>query len=340
MNLTTEQIIKLKEQHKATRDKKVCDRIKAVLLINKGYNYNEIAEILLLDDTTIRRHIAEYLEQEKLNNNHNGYNGKLTKIQCDELIAYLQKNTYTDVRPVIHYVLTRYKMYFSRSGMNAWLQQHGFRYKRPHLVPSKHNPAKQQGFIDEITPIMASGVPLYSLDASHPSHQSKSTHGWIFVGENKALKTTATQKRVHLFGALNMHSQEVAVIEAETINSQAVIALIEQIKTKHNSSEKIHFILDNAKYQKSFIIQEYLAQNTNIIFHYLPAYSPNLNLIERVWKFMHKKVTNNQYYEHYAGFKQAIISFFENIHQYENELKTLLTFRFQKLDYATANFAK
>jgi hypothetical protein len=55
---------------------------------------------------------------------------------------------------------------------------------------------------------------------------------------------------------------------------------------------------------------------------------------------MHKKVTNNQYYEHYAGFKQAIISFFENIHQYENELKTLLTFRFQKLDYATANFAK
>ncbi len=140
MNLTTEQIIKLKEQHKATRDKKVCDRIKAVLLINKGYNYNEIAEILLLDDTTIRRHIAEYLEQEKLNNNHNGYNGKLTKIQCDELIAYLQKNTYTDVRPVIHYVLTRYKMYFSRSGMNAWLQQHGFRYKRPHLVPSKHNP--------------------------------------------------------------------------------------------------------------------------------------------------------------------------------------------------------
>lgn len=62
MNLTTEQIIKLKEQHKATRDKKVCDRIKAVLLINKGYNYNEIAEILLLDDTTIRRHIAEYLE--------------------------------------------------------------------------------------------------------------------------------------------------------------------------------------------------------------------------------------------------------------------------------------
>jgi hypothetical protein len=41
--------------------------------------------------------------------------------------------------------------------MNAWLQQHGFRYKRPHLVPSKHNPAKQQGFIDEITPIMASG---------------------------------------------------------------------------------------------------------------------------------------------------------------------------------------
>ena len=155
-----------------------------------------------------------------------------------------------------------------------------------------------------------------------------------------AILTTATQKRVHIFGALSYPSNELITIEDTTINSQSVIAMLERLKFKHPPGAIINCVLDNAKYQKSSVIQEYLVYNRNIKLYYLPAYSPNLNLIERVWKFMHEHVTNNQYYQHFDNFRYSIIAFLKNIDQYKDELKSLLTFKFQKLNYKVANFVK
>ena len=115
---------------------------------------------------------------------------------------------------------------------------------------------------------------------------------------------------------------------------------MEKLKFSHLSGTFINCILDNAKYQKSSVVQEYIANNPNVRLHYLPAYSPNLNLIERLWKFMHKHVTNNCYYEYFDSFRYSILSFLRNIDNFKDDLKTLITFKFQKLNYDIANFVK
>lgn len=340
MNLPRDKINELKDRHKKERDKRVCDRIKAVLLINKGYTYQQVAEILLLDDDTIRRHVQEYLDSEKLKNNNKGSESKLNKQQTTELIKYLQNNTYMDVRPIVNYIKDRYSIKYSRSGMTTWLKEHEFRYKKPHPIPAKLNQQRQEEFIQILNSLKNSNNPLYFLDATHPEHQSKLDYGWIYKGTNKAIKTTATQKRVHIFGALSYPSNELTIIEDETINSQSVISMLEKIKFKHPPGTIINFVLDNAKYQKSIVIQEYITMSPNFKLHYLPAYSPNLNLIERLWKFMHKHVTNNWFYERFEDFRYSILSFLRNIDDYKSDLKTLLTFKFQKLNYGMANFVK
>ena len=66
----------LQKQHKRERDKRICDRIKAVLAYDKGHSYPQIAEILLLDEGTVRRHIEDYVSQRKLKPG-NGYRAAL-----------------------------------------------------------------------------------------------------------------------------------------------------------------------------------------------------------------------------------------------------------------------
>jgi transposase len=92
----------------------------------------------------------------------------------------------------------------------------------------------------------------------------------------------------------------------------------------------LHLILDNARYNHSYLIALFLTDHPRVHLHYLPAYSPNLNIIERLWKFYYKK-QQDKYVEKFKDFENAVLSFFKNINQYNTELKTLLTDSFQTL---------
>jgi predicted ArsR family transcriptional regulator len=70
---------KLIRRHRKERDKRICDRIKAVLAFDDGYSYTEIARILLLDDETIRRHIDDYQREKKVSTANDGSEGKLSE---------------------------------------------------------------------------------------------------------------------------------------------------------------------------------------------------------------------------------------------------------------------
>ena len=96
----------------------------------------------------------------------------------------------------------------------------------------------------------------------------------------------------------------------------------------------ITLVTDNARYQKCRIVQE-LAETLDIKLLYLPAYAPNLNLIERLWKFVKKKCLHCKYYAEFSDFKHAIIECLGQTHTtYKSELDTLLTPRFQIFEKA------
>ncbi len=91
----------------------------------------------------------------------------------------------------------------------------------------------------------------------------------------------------------------------------------------------ITLVLDNARYQKCKLVQN-LAQDLGIELLYLPPYSPNLNLIERLWKFVKKKCLYAKYYEDFTQFSAAITNCLAQAHlKHKKELDSLLSLKFQ-----------
>ena len=113
--------------------------------------------------------------------------------------------------------------------------------------------------------------------------------------------------------------------------------LILDIMNQYPNAKKIHIILDNAGYNRAKLMQVF-AKHSRINLIYLPPYCPNLNLIERLWRFLHKKVTLCRHYTKYTDFKDATLSFLDNIAFYKKELATLMTENFYVIHNNSSNF--
>ena len=123
-------------------------------------------------------------------------------------------------------------------------------------------------------------------------------------------------------------TKQVIAREDESINAQSTVKLLSQLLAMQPKG-KLYVILDNARYYHSEIVQEFIGNNRRIEFVFLPPYSPNLNLIERIWKFVKKKVSYNKYYEKYSVFRNKFMHCLNNLDRYEEELETLMTEKFQ-----------
>jgi transposase len=331
--LTTQERTELVIQHKSERDGRIRDRIKAVLLHDKGYSYTKIAEILLLDDETVRRHVNDYIIKKKLAPKNGGSVSRMSLKQSELLKAHLREKTYLYVKEICAYVQSEFSLKYTHSGMTKWLKTNGFRYKKPHGIPAKADKAKQEAFIEYYKKLkrnLPKDEVIYFLDASHPQHQTRLAYGWIAKGTRKAEKMTACQKRVNLIGAINLDNHDVEYQHVDWVNGESIKAFLNQLLEASPDANQIHLIWDNAGYHRSKEIQAFVA-NTKITLHFLPPYSPNLNPIERLWKIMHEQVTYNRYYPKFSDFTEAILNFFENIELHKNTMLSRITDNFQRL---------
>ena len=330
--LSREQHEVLTEAHRAERNKRQADRIKTILL-DAGRSYAEVAKILLLDDSTIRRYETEYQESgldTLLDDDYTGGTGSLSSVQEQELKGHLQENLYHRAKDISEYVKQKYGVSYTSEGLVHLLHRIGFSYKKTKQVPGKADPQKQRAFLEiyaNIKQNLGKNDELYFIDGSHPQHNSMPAYGWISTGKEKEIKTNTGRQRINLNGALNARDHSVVVHAAETINADAMIALFTTLEEKHPNAGIIHVIADNATYNHAIKVQEY-EKTSRVRIHYLPSYAPNLNLIERLWKFFHKKVLYDRYYETYIQFKTASLDFFKTIDLYKTELDTLLAENF------------
>ena len=143
------------------------------------------------------------------------------------------------------------------------------------------------------------------------------------------VKSGAGRQRFTVLGALNAVTHELITVTNDTyINAQSVCELLHKLAAL-GLSVPITLVLDNARYQKCALVFD-LAQSLNIELLYLTTYSPNLNLIERLWKFVKKQCLYSVYYSDFPSFKFAISSCLEQSHTtHKTVLDSLLTLRFQ-----------
>lgn len=324
--LTQNQRATLRTQLKKEKDSKLNDRIKCILLLDEGHTYETISKFLFLDNSTIGRYRSTYLEGGIEALIRLGYKGRFTqlsKIQLEELTDDLQKQHHVNAASVANFVRKKWGITYSLRGIRDLLHRIGFCYKKPEKIPAKVDLEAQQQFIDELSEEM--GVILH-IDAVHPQYNSKPSYGWFPKKKKIGLLSNTGRRRLNIHGALNPKTLEVFTVENENIDGFSTVELLEKIQRAYPSEKMITVVCDNAKYHFSQLVQKYL-ETSRIKLKFLPPYSPNLNFIERLWKFMHKKVTNNKFYEKFADFSFAIRNFFRDIPHYRREINTL----FQKI---------
>ena len=184
--------------------------------------------------------------------------------------------------------------------MNKWLHRNGFSYKKPKGHPYKANREEQEGFIKAYNELKNSLEPddaVYFADSVHPTQATKLSYGWIKKGVSKKLETTASRTRLNIIGAVKLDDIKNTVsAEYKTINAESIICYLHLIRKQHGIKGTINLILDQAPYHRAEkVVKE--AKKLNIKLKYLPAYSPNLNPIERLWKVMNECVRNNRFFK-------------------------------------------
>jgi transposase len=261
------------------------------------------------------------------------FQGYLSKEQLSALDAHLQEQLYLCSRQIGDYLFEQNGLDYSDAGVTAILHRPDFVYKKVKPVPGKADEMAQQAFVAELQELLEKpDTMVYFTDATHPSHNTQPHYGWIKKGKDKQIAANTACQRLNLQGALHVGSTIKALIHpAETINSQSVIDLYASLLKSH-LQKKIVVICDNAPYHRSGLLAQWLEQHPRISQKFLPAYSPNLNLIERLWKWMKKKVTATVYYPTFAEFKKAVMDLFARLPDYQQELKSLLTLKFQILN--------
>lgn len=173
-------------------------------------------------------------------------------------------------------------------------------------------------------------VKVYFCDGVHLIY---GYHGGKYWCKNRiCVKSAYGRKRVNCLGFLDAVSHQTETVMNDSyLNSDSVCEGLKLLRRK-NPDQQIYVVLDNAAYQRCKKVKEFaIDMNINLIF--LPPYSPNLNLIERLWKFLRSKILANKYYNSFNDFFCSIRDFLADIHLlFHDELSSLLSFNFQCLD--------
>jgi transposase len=333
--LTPGQIAKLKKEHRRQRDKRLAYRLHATILLGSGWSVAEVANALFIDETTVRNWLANYRDGGKdalLELHYQGKAPMLDESQQAELAKHLDENIYLDSNAVRRHIEKTYGVSYSPTGVKELLHRLGFVYKKPKHVPGKLDPVKQAEFIkkyEKLRETQGENDPVYFGDGCHPQYNSIPAFGWIRRGVEKELASNSGRERVNINGAVDIDTLETVTDFTDSVNSQSTIRLFDKLELKHSDAEVIHLIVDNATYYKSQLVKDYL-KTSRIKIHFLPGYSPNLNLMERLWKFFKKKTLYNKYYETFEEFLSACKNFFRCRTKYRKELRSLLTENFQQ----------
>ena len=336
IHLTNDEKLTLESRHKKSRDKRECDRIKAVLLCDEGWSTPMIAQALRIHETSIVRHLSDFISNEKLAPKSGGSDGYLGEEQTRQLIQHLCDTTYLHTHQIVAYIKDAFAVEYTVAGLNKWLHQHHFSYKKPKGVPHKFDVDKQAAFIEYYEQLKSSlntDEPLLFMDAVHPTQATKITAGWIRKGVDKSIETTGSRTRLNIVGAIRLGHLSEAVIEQyhKTVNGESIVDFLTKTRHFYHTSGTIHLVLDGAGYHRSALVVD-AAKELNITLHYLPPYSPNLNPIERLWKVMNKHARNSQYFATTKEFRERIDRFFTTtLPEIADSLGSTINDNFQKL---------
>jgi transposase len=213
-----------------------------------------------------------------------------------------------------------------------FLKKLGMKPRKLGQIPAKADPKEQEAFkAEQLEPRLAEAQAgqraVFFRDAAHFVYAPFLALIWGFT--RVFVKAPSGRQRLHVLAALHATTKEILTVQNLTyVTAETVCEWLRRLAGTHPALP-ITIVLDNARYQKCARVQE-LARGLGIELLYVPAYSPNLNLIERLWKWVKKQCLYGKYYPTSADFQAAIQQCIAQAHSdHLAELESLLTLKFQ-----------
>lgn len=337
IEFTKEEIEKLHHEHSYNPHPLVRKRCEAVYLKALGYPHQEIGRIVRISQPTLRNYLKTYQEGdlEKLKElNLYCPSSELDKYS-DILREEFKKNPPATINQAVERIEQLTGLRRSPTQVRQFLKRLGVKRRKAGHVPAKADPEKQKTFLEEeLEPRLEEAKQgkrhVFFVDAAHFVMQPFLGFLWCFA--RQFIRASSGRKRFNVLGALHATTLQVVTFTNDTyINSRSVAKLMCQIAVEF-AGLPITLVMDNARYQHCRFVMD-LATALGIELLFLPSYSPNLNLIERLWRFVKSKCFYSTYYEEFSDFKKAISDCItEADGKYKQELASLLTLKFQTFE--------
>ena len=288
-------------------------RIVSMILIAIGIKDDRVAAVVGLSERSIwalrKAMVGGNIECLLELGSGSGRPRKAKDLEC-AIVEELEKNNYHTRRQIADMILEKFGVVMSVSTVGRLLKKNGIRRLKSGSIPAKANAELQRSFYETVLlPLMSKAAEdklvLLFLDASH-FVMGCDFLGYIYGKVRRFVKTFSGRKRYNVLGALNFVTKKVTTVANDAyITATEVCEMLRRVATEYKG-KTIHIVLDNARYQKCEVVMK-LADKLHITLHFMPPYSPNLNLIERLWKHVKSRL-RSKYYSQFNAFKESIDS--------------------------------
>ena len=318
----------------------VRERALALYLKSLGFAHQDICEVCRITRATLSKYLKLYQEGGFAKLQVINYQGRVSDLDAytDEITDEFKKRPPRSSAEAADRIEKITGIKRSSNAVREWIKRLGMKYIKAAVIPGKTGEHLAQKALEREIFVTQALLPrleeaeksrrvVYFVDAAHFVYANFLDYLWCFV--RFFIPSATGRKRFNVLGALNALSKElVCVTNTDYINTYSVLTLIKKLRRIHEHAP-ITLVLDNASYQKNSLVKVE-AKKMKIELLYLPSYSPQLNLIERFWKFTKRYCLSNNFYEDFETFKASIQNFIENANvDFKDKMETLLSWKFQ-----------
>lgn len=340
-----EAIHQLRKYRDNQRDDRLKLRFVALLMLVEEVAIESVASVIGKSVSTIERWGAHYLTRGIDSLNSFQYIPKQTylkPVQIEQLVSWVKTTNPAKTKQVNAYIKKEFGVSYSVEAVRVLMHTHGLKRIRPKTQPG-HPPsvAEQQEFVanyDQMKAECEPGTVFRFVDGMHLVHQNQPGYCWGDPNDPPIMQTNSGRKRLNILGAYNPADMSLVHVTGEaSCNGERVIELFENIEAQDADAPQIVLFSDNATYFYSAQVCEWIDAHPRCWLLPLPPYAPNLNLIERFWKFAKEELVTNTYYEKYKTFRAQVFRFLNHVDRYIDELTTLMVEKFQIIEPKVAS---
>src|SRR3954469_7057295 len=339
IQLTPRQRKDVSERRRNVQDRRVYQRLSAVLWSDDGRTREEVAQLLGVSTRQVGHWLRIFRNKgldELCTLHYQGDPGRLGPAQVGRIRQEIEKGVFHNAEQVRTWIEATFGVTYSPSGVKDLLRRIGASYHKVSGFFWKADVKQQKRFVRKYRRHKREAGPetrRYFVDACHPVWGVDLLYScWLLVGQRLCVGVGNGRERLNILGAYSPDDHDYVDLRLtkENITGEQFVKLLEKLLAKHPGTEKFILYLDNARYYSKPVVKEWLARHRQFHLVFLPAYAPNLNLIERLWKFLRKKALN-RWHETFEAMQGAVAEVLDHLDRYRPELDSLMTEEFHIL---------